>query len=136
MNKKQIGIGLIIAAIVLFFITLSFTLEVNALNKMLHKDCPLPSDVCPFNKTVPSQSVVGFTFVALLLAFGIYLAFFSKEIASGMNKKELQIALKELKGDEKKILELVAEEGAVFQSALVEKSGISKVKVTRILDTL
>ncbi len=151
MNKRQIGIVIIALAIVLFLVTLSLTLYTNSLNKILHQSCNLPAEVCPFNKVVPNQSIIGFTIVAILVILGIYLVLQKepklKEVRATGNaraRKEPSSAkpkisqqdLKELKAEEKKILGLVAEEGALFQAALVEKSGLSKVKVTRILDTL
>jgi uncharacterized membrane protein len=42
-----------------------------------------------------------------------------------------------LEGDEKRIYQLIADSnGAIFQSEIVEKTGLSKVKVTRTLDKL
>lgn len=153
MNKRQIGIIIIAIAIVLFLVTLSLTLYTNSLNKILHQSCNLPAEVCPFNKAVPNQSIIGFMIVALLVIFGIYLVLQKEAKIKGVGAagnararaaKEPSSArpkissrdLKELKAEEKKVLELVTGEGAIFQAALVEKSGLSKVKVTRILDTL
>jgi len=156
MNKRQIGLVIIALAVVLFLVTLSLTLYTNSLNKILHQSCNLPAEVCPFNKAVPNQSIIGFTIVAILAILGIYLVLQkepkvkeSREVRSGktgkigkaeggpLRKPKISLQdLKELKAEEKKILGLVEGEGAIFQAALVEKSGLSKVKVTRILDTL
>ena len=153
MNKRQIGLVIIALAVVLFLVTLSLTLYTNSLNKILHQSCNLPAEVCPFNKAVPNQSIIGFTIVALFVILGIYLVLQKepklKEVklagnvrpkngrdASNSKPKISPQDLKELKSEEKKILGLVIDEGAIFQAALVEKSGLSKVKVTRILDTL
>ena len=152
MNKRQIGIIIIALVVVLFLATLSLTLYTNSLNKVLHQSCNLSAEVCPFNKAVPNQSIIGFTIVALLAIFGIYLVV-QKEPKIEKIKVEKaakapsadrrinsinipKVNIKDLKIEEKKVLDLVAGEGAIFQAALVEKSGLSKVKVTRILDML
>jgi len=45
--------------------------------------------------------------------------------------------VKTLEGEEKRIYELIGSSGGfIFQNELVEKSGMNKVKVTRLLDKL
>ncbi len=45
--------------------------------------------------------------------------------------------LKELSEEEKQVLEkIIDEQGTIFQSKLVEETGFTKVKVTRLLDRL
>jgi uncharacterized membrane protein len=52
-------------------------------------------------------------------------------------KKDWLEKAKKLEPDEKNIYFIIAEkEGAAFQSEIVEKTGYTKVKVTRILDRL
>jgi uncharacterized membrane protein len=52
-------------------------------------------------------------------------------------KNKWEEVVKTLAGDEKNIYEkIVASEGVVFQSELVEQSGFPKAKVSRILDKM
>ena len=53
------------------------------------------------------------------------------------NKRKWESVLKTLTGDERGIYEkIVASEGVIFQSELVEKSGFPKAKVSRVLDRM
>jgi uncharacterized membrane protein len=81
-------------------------------------------------------------FIAFILAtIGIFLIFFENKqnkkteaynISEG--KKEI---IKNLDEDEKTVINKIMEEnGATFQSKLINKNGFSKVKITRILDKL
>ena len=135
MNQRQTGLIIVVLSIIMFITLVFLTIELKNAYAELHKICPLPEGICPFNKALPTPSIFAFIFVILTAAFGIYLIFEKKE-TSKAKIKELKISLKELNKDEKKILELVADEGAIFQATLAEKAVMSKVKVTRILDTL
>ena len=54
-----------------------------------------------------------------------------------MPVKKKKLDLKNLESDEKKIIELLVNEGgAMFQRDLMEKLDIGKVKTTRLLDKL
>lgn len=128
-----------------FFVVTLVTLELRELNAFLHKDCTLPENICPFNQSVPSNSILGYTLVALLFAFGGYLLarkdgniqkLDSHRMARKAVAKNVHLDMSRLEPDERKLLSIVQGTGAVFQSELVEKTGFGKVKVTRILDRL
>jgi uncharacterized membrane protein len=54
-----------------------------------------------------------------------------------INKEHYEDVLNTLKPNEKQILEQVIEaKGTIFQSEIVEKTEFSRVKVTRVLDSL
>ena len=130
-QRKQYGIILISISIFMFFVITAFTLHIIQLNSYLHEDCNLPANICPFTNSMPAESLIGYMIDAALGIFGVYL-FFSGAKLEG--KKEIDI--KKLEPDEKKLLEMVSSQGAIFQSEVVEKRGLNKVKVTRILDKL
>ena len=94
---------------------------------------------CPHSKNIPLQSYVGFSIVFVLAGIGIFMVLSSKKYQEELteNEKKLEKMLAKLKKDEKEICELIKENNEViFQSELVEKTGFSKVKVSRILDKL
>lgn len=139
MEKKIIGYLLIIFGIVLAGFTYWITEDIQKLNQYLHKDCNLPANICPFNTLVPTESIFGSLISLAIIAFGIYLVLTDKnEIKSRIvDEKKIKDTISNLSGDEKKIYELiVASDGTAFQSELVEKSVLDKVKVSRILDKM
>ena len=89
--------------------------------------------------TINFQTNVSIVIMLLIMVFGVYLIFFSKEETTNLKlkKSERDKIIKTLKDDEKQVFEkLIEEEGTIFQSELVEKTKFSKVKITRILDKL
>ncbi len=127
--RKQYGIILVSISIFLFFVITAFTLHIIQLNQYLHKDCSLPANICPFNTTIPGESIIGYFIDAGLGIFGIYLFITDRKPAAKTFAGHLE-------PDEKRLFDIVSAQGAIFQSELTEKSGMSKVKVTRILDKL
>lgn len=137
LNTKHIGLVVILFSIAFTLVVLDFTRKVEGLNAVLHQNCSLPDAVCPFIGT-PYQATMGFAVATVLFAFGIALILISRKDESEMTEKKekLDEAIKALDEDEQKIYETVKSSGAIFQSELVEKSGFTKVRVTRILDRL
>lgn len=137
-NKSKIlGISIVGISIILTIIIISLSQTVLRYGEELHKLCPLPVEVCPIKRgELPTESVLGFTTLAVLLGIGLYLLLIKpkKEIKETEKFRKM---LKSLSGDEKKIYEIIMkEDGTIFQNDLVLKSGYSKVKVSRILDRL
>lgn len=86
-----------------------------------------------------------------IVLIGLYLIFFGKEEKiitkiktvkqqvepKKITKENYQKIMANLEDDEKRVLEKIIEaEGTIFQSDLVDKTELTKVKVTRILDKL
>lgn len=128
-KNKFIGLILILLSIPLFFVILDY---IKKIKYIVISECEtLHGQVCAIHETYfPWQGYVGFSIVLLIFIFGIYL-FFKKE-----EKIKIKKAPKDLRKDEKKVYELIAKEGAIFQSDIIDKLGFNKVKVTRILDRL
>ncbi len=137
MRQKYAGIFMIALSVALFFVLFSMTQSVQKLNAFLHQDCDLPADVCPLHKSVPPESLFGFALDGLVGVFGVYL-FLSKDAPSmtAQAKSRAKEIAQSLQGEEKDVFMLVANAGVIFQSEIVEKTGLQKVKVTRILDKL
>src|SRR3989338_4640254 len=87
---------------------------------------------------------VGYLIAGIAIVIGIFLIFAKedKEIVIKKIKEKVEVKRKpanysKLDKDEKVIVKLAEDaEGNIFQADLVDKSGFSKVKVTRILDRL
>jgi uncharacterized membrane protein len=136
-GMREFGISLILISIALFFLLVSIT---NELNQYIHAECTHPAgEVCPMSSDLPVQSYAGFTLDFVLAGFGVFLVYKSQQVqrAQSAKKQDLERSLKELDADEKKVYEIISgSDGVVFQSDLVEKTGLQKVKVTRILDRM
>jgi hypothetical protein len=74
----------------------------------------------------------------ILLAATRAFIFFKKDFPAAPDRRDIWLEnAKTMEPDEKKIYSLLAESaGAAFQSEIVEKTGHTKVKTTRLLDKL
>ena len=140
MENKNIGfllIGISILIIVIIFLYSSALKEISA------GSCSMEEFSCPMNKSIDNQTYLSLSIVGLLI-FVAFVFIFSKPqeriiiktrtIEKKFPKKEINT--RELNPEEKKILELVQKNKAIFQAELIEKTKFGKAKVTRILDRL
>jgi len=134
-----VGIALVIGAIIYMFN--------QAMTTIVATECSHGLS-CPMWGTIDFQTNVAIGLMAIVIGIGLYLVFFSKdEMVIKRITERLDIkrptketygkVLKTLQGDERLVLEKVIEaEGSIFQSDLVDRTGLGKVKVSRILDKL
>lgn len=131
MENKHVGIIIVVISLLIGFVIYSFN---QALTDIVNASCTHGSS-CPMWGTINFQTNISLGIMSAILLFGLYLTFFAKE-AKKAQKKSVKIA-KGLTKEEKKLYDLIVEEeGTMFQSELVEKTKMSKVKVTRVLDKL
>ncbi|MEK6887648.1 MAG: MarR family transcriptional regulator [Candidatus Aenigmatarchaeota archaeon] len=136
-SVRYTGIALIVLSILMFFVMLSSTQSIQKLNQYIHQDCTLPAEICPFKNDIPWESSVGFSIDAIIFILGVLLLMSKKLPEQSVKRTKRQpITVKSLEPAEKKIYDIVVDSDAIFQSELVEKAGMSKVKITRILDKL
>jgi hypothetical protein len=80
-NSRIIGIVVIVMGICLFWIIFSLTQTVLKYGEELHKECPLPPEICPIKRgALPAESIVGFIFSSGLIGVSLYLIFFVKPV--------------------------------------------------------
>lgn len=135
-STKQLGIIIIVVSMALLFVLASFTIKLYDINTT---QCSCLAGSCPMGGNLPIEVYIGVTVVLILISIGSFLILKTKqaEMIGLDNKEKIKKITKTLKVDEKKVFETIIEsDGAVFQSELVEKTGFSKVRVTRILDKL
>ena len=137
---KFIGIVLIILSILLLFVLVSYTQSIQELNQYLHKDCTLPDNICPFKRDIPWEAAMGFSIDVVIFILGILLILAPKQPELQrkpiLRQKNIKAKPANLDSNERKLYETILNSDAIFQSELVEKSGMSKVKITRLLDKL
>ena len=140
-----IGIALLIGIIIWIFNT--------ALTTIVETSCSHGS-TCPMWGTIETQTYISIVLMAFVFVIGLYLVFFGKEEViitkfktvkapvqqvqqKKINAESFREVLGKLDSEERDVLEkIIAAEGTIFQSDLVEKTGLNKVKVTRLLDRL
>ena len=127
------GIGILALAISLIF---NLTLR-----KITDTTCTHGS-TCTMYNTMNFQLWLSIAVVGLILVIGLYIMFSKPEEKTIIKKikqkpKKKKIDLTNLDKDEKSVIKLLQEEGnAIFQATLMERLGIGKVGITRLLDKL
>ena len=135
LGLRHVGLAVTAIAVVTFFLLIWF---LNELSDMSHASCTC-GDTCQMQHfEVPPLFYVGLLGVCLLLLLGMLLLLqggqlFGEEDRSRRWRKNVG----KLGGEEQAVYQLIADaDGTLFQSEIVEKTGLSKVKVTRTLDRL
>ncbi|MBU5689758.1 MAG: hypothetical protein QXM68_00435 [Candidatus Aenigmatarchaeota archaeon] len=144
MKNRIVGFIILGIAILIGFIIYSFN---KALTDIVNTSCSHGPE-CPMWGSIDFQTNISIGIMVFIIIIGLYMIFFGQEekivtkvkrvkIHEHSQKVDLTDIMKKLNNDEKQLVQkLVESDGAVFQSDLVERTGFSKVKVTRILDRL
>ena len=72
-SSKQLGWILIGTAVAIFFVHSFMVNEILALQGLLHQDCTLPENICPFKSNIPIPAVIGYIIDVGLAGFGVFL---------------------------------------------------------------
>lgn len=135
-----IGIALLLV-IVLSIIKIDVDQEQSFLCKLIDESPTLMMENCPAHQNNISWLILlGLLVTIFILGSGIYLLLFSTK-ESPAPKSEIKttqkIEVTKLPEEERKIYELVKLNlGSLYQSDIIKHTGLSKVKVSRILDRL
>ena len=134
-NKKVgliiMGIAILMAVIVVIF---NFTLK-----QITSQSCSMGTS-CSMYTSITIQTWISLSITAIILIIGIVM-FFSKPkekiVIKIKKEKKKKLDLSKLDKNEKELIEILQKEnGAIFQNTLMEKLGIGKVGITRLLDKL
>ena len=139
MENKNVGFLILGIAVLLVIIVFLFQ---SALNEVIASTCTAEehSVSCPMSDGINQQTYLSLGIVGLLMIVGIVLIFskpVERIVVKKVKERKKKLNLEGLERDEKKVVNLLQEENnAMFQSSLMEKLGIGKVGVTRLLDKL
>lgn len=151
---KRWGMILLLVGIMLLGILSQVKINIDERSTFLctivAADPTLTMEECPAHKDSTSWLLlVAFGIVFLLIGSGVYLLIQpveKREDASASatppkeeihRKPKKEIDLKQLNGEEQRLYALLVENnGSLYQSDLVNKTGFSKVQITRILDRM
>lgn len=137
MENKQVGFLILGIAVLLGVIVFLFK---GALIDITTSSCSMEEEICPMYKTIDQQTYLALSIVGVLVIIGLVLIFTKpkeKIIIKTIKEKKKKLDLNGLDKKEKEVIEILQKEnGAIFQSSLMERLGIGKVGITRILDKL
>lgn len=138
MENKHFGWIMIGISALMVFIIFLFR---NALEKIVAASCEeLHGEFCPMYTTINQQTYLSLAIVSIIVIIGIALILTKpkeKIIIKKVKVAKKKLDLSGLDKEEKSVINLLQNEnGAMFQSALMEKLEIGKVKTTRLLDKL
>jgi hypothetical protein len=142
MKNKNVGFLIIGIAVIIGIIIGIFNF---GLRSIVVESCSHGPE-CSMYGTIAIQTWISLAIAGLVAVIGLFLIFSKeeKEIVVKKVREKIEVEKKakpidysKLDKDEKIIMKAVEEaQGTIFQSDLVDKTGFSKVKVTRILDRL
>lgn len=139
MENKNVGylvLGLSAVVLVIIFIFNS------ALKEIVNQGCGMEGHLnCPMYDTITKQTYLALSIWAIVVILGIFMIYTKQSEKIVVKKVESKKAkavydLSELTDEEKKVFSLIQENRAIFQADLIEKTGVGKVKMTRIIDRL
>ena len=151
MKNRIVGFIILGIAALIGFITWTFN---SALTKIVNTSCT-HGVTCPMWGDIKAQTNISVGIIVFVVIIAWYLIFFGKEekIVTQVHVKKIKVkeqikpkapsldnykkVMASLDTREKRILTILIEEkGSAMQSTLVNKTGLTKVSITRILDKL
>jgi len=137
LNTRYLGVLIVIISVVTAFTTFSLSSRMLKLIDESGAGSCQSVGTCP-HVTVINYSYIFYTISLALFIIGTLIVFFeNKPEAIEPRKNEWDENAGKLEGEEKIIYEIIKNsDGVIFQSQLVKKSNLTKVKVSRILDSL
>lgn len=138
MKNRNVGFLIVGISLVVVFIILLFN---YGLKSLVAQTCSHGS-TCSMFETISFQTYLSLAIAGIILIIGLFLIFAgeSKKIIFRTRKikeKIKPLSLAGLDSLEKKAVGLIQQEkGAMFQRTLMEKLGIGKVGMTRLIDKL
>lgn len=135
MENKQVGWLIIGIAIIMAILVLMFNF---VLEDIVNETCDHGPE-CSMYSNIGTQTGISLAIIAVIILIGLVIMFTKpkeKIIIKKIKEKKKKIDLSKLDKDEKRVVELLMKEKAMFQKDLMEKLEIGKVKTTRLLDKL
>jgi len=136
MKNKQVGFLIIGIAVVIAIIVFVFN---SALKNIVAQTCTHGPE-CSMYGTISTETSISLAIVGLVFFIGLFFVF-AKEperiVIKNIKEPKKKLNLEGLDKNERKVIDLLlAENGTMFQAALMEKLEIGKVGMTRLLDKL
>jgi uncharacterized membrane protein len=139
MKRKIIGVVLVVIGIILIvlwsLVKSNFTAQGVFLCDVVSSNPNVEMAQCPTHtSSTPTLVSIGLVFSVLVFLCGFFLMFITKTV---INEENGPPDLNELSDIEGSIYRLLTENGgSMYQSDLVKRTNLTKVKITRVLDHL
>src|SRR3989338_7525304 len=141
MENRNVGwvmIGISILVVLLVFLFNSTLIE-SVRNSCFIQHGDVKS--CEMYDSVNYQTYLALGIVGVLVIFSLFLIFSKpseKIVVKKIKEKRIEkkVDLSSFRKEEKQVYNLVKENNAIFQADLIEKTGFSKARMTRIVDKL
>ena len=114
----------------------------SALKDIITASCgETHGEFCPMYDTITKQTFLALGIVGLLIMVALILIFSKPEEkvivkTRTVKKKKKKIDITGFRKEDKEVLKIVQDKGAIFQAELIEKTNFGKAKMTRIIDRL
>ncbi len=142
MDNKHVGYLLLGVSAVIIGIVVMFQ---ATLKGIVESSCTIAhgGNYCPMYGTIDQQTYLALSIVAILALVALVLVFSkpdervivkTRTVEKKSSKKPFDFS--GLTIEEKKVAALIQANKTIFQAEIIEKTGFSKAKVTRILDRL
>ncbi|MEK6906661.1 MAG: MarR family transcriptional regulator [Nanoarchaeota archaeon] len=136
MENKSVGLLIIGIALAMAVIVFIFN---NAMKDIVAETCT-HGPTCTMYDTIKTQTWLSLSIVAVVIIIGFVIMFSKpkeKIVIKTIKEKRKKLNLENLERDERQVVDMLLNENkAMFQSDLMEKLKIGKVKTTRLLDKL
>ena len=133
MKNKNVGFFILGISIIIGIIVLIFN---SALKNIIGDTCSHGLS-CEMYSTLAVQTWISLSIAGLIFVIGLFFIFAKEPEKIIIRKvKEKKIDLKGLKIEERQTFSLIKSQGTIFQADLIEKMGLGKAKMSRILDRL
>src|SRR3989344_2723508 len=136
MENKKVGLIIIGISILIGIIILIFNL---GLKDIISQSCSHGPE-CEMYDTLRTQTWIGVFLLVIILGIGIFVMKSKPEeklVVKTIKEKKRKKDYSSLDKKEKEVVDLLVKEGnAMFQADVMEKIGIGKVGMTRLLDKL
>lgn len=125
-----VGISIVILGIIFFFN--------QGLKNIVSETCS-HGPTCTMYDTISMQTWLSVAIAALVLIIGLFLIFVKEEkeiVFKKIKEPKKKISLEGLDSREKNAVKIIQDSRGIFQADLMDKLGIGKVGLTRLLDKL
>lgn len=141
MENKHVGWIMIGISVLIVLLVFLFN---NTLMESVRNSCFVQhGDVtsCEMYDSVNYQTYLALGIVGVLVIFSLFLIFSKpneKIVVKKIKEKKIEkkVDLSSFRSEEKQVYDLVKESGAIFQADLIDMTGFSKARMTRIVDKL
>ncbi|HOW36898.1 MAG TPA: MarR family transcriptional regulator [Candidatus Pacearchaeota archaeon] len=136
MKNKHVGFLIVGISVILGLIVTLFNV---GMKKIVTQSCSHGS-TCTMYDTISSQTYLSIAIAGIIFVIGLFLIFAKENViikTRTVKEKKKSINLKGLDKTEQEVVKILqAENGAIFQKDLMERLGIGKVGITRLIDKL